>query len=78
MVHYAHPEQLARVKWLTKELEARGEQIELMVLCSVLVLHPPGLADAEHASSDPAEVTCPDCHAVIRQSGLFDEDDLTA
>lgn len=61
MKHYTHPERLE----VLKRLEEQGETPELSALCSVL-------AAVGDLTSNPSEVTCPECLTLLRASGMTD------
>ncbi|MCY3554997.1 MAG: hypothetical protein OXH56_06695 [Gemmatimonadetes bacterium] len=63
MKHYMHPERMDILEQLAGKMDDRGEKIQVPTVCMTL-------ATVDELTADPDEVTCPECRAVLRESGL--------
>ena len=63
MKHYMHPERMDILEQLASQMDDRGEKIQVPTVCMAL-------AGLDEVTAEPDEVTCPECRAVLRESGL--------
>ena len=58
-----HPERMDILERLADQMDDLGEKIQVPTVCM-------DLATVDEVTADPDEVTCPECLAVLRESGL--------
>jgi len=63
MKHYMHPERMDILERLASQMDDRDDEVQVPTVCMAL-------ATVDEVTADPDEVTCPECRAVLRESGL--------